>query len=213
MNGRRFSRVLRRVEATGISAFRRAGRWAGRTLPAWGQRIEEISARLADESPSTSAASSTSAPPEASPPTFGMPGAPGVGTLPDLEIPPDQALTEQLEHFVESLRGATGSYAVFVADSQGLPLVSRHGTEDQIAITAALDRALGPIRESLRGAPQGSVSVEVDRDNVLQVIWVNTEIGRYVVGMVLPQSLGGDVVESIRRQLVPLFVKTRGNAA
>lgn len=136
-----------------------------------------------------------------------------IDALPDLEVPRDGSLAERLEVYAESVRGATGAYSAFVADAQGLPLVSRHGSDDQIAITAALDRALAPIRESLRGSPQGSVAVEIDRSNVLQVIWVNTELGRYVVGLVLPQSLGGDFVESIRSQLLPILNESKDDAA
>ncbi len=217
---------IRRAGDRGRAMTRSAGQWAGRTLPALGQRIERWTASVGQ-------------PPEAATPPEPEPElrfdlvedldtepasevaahqplqhAPGpVGVLPDLEVPRQLALSDRLTHFIESVRGATGAYAAFVADSQGLPLVSSHGTDDQIAITAALDRALGPIRTSLRGNPQGSVALEIDRHNVLQIIWVNAGEGRYVVGLVLAQSLGGDFVEAIRNQLVPLFGESKGNAA
>jgi len=229
MSATRWSKLFSEVEERGRHLTRSVGKWAGRTLPRWGAQLDSLSAQVVGDEPVPPSA------PAAAPRAvefevdleldFDLPvdeedevSSPEPqlshsGALPDLEVPSDLPLSKQLEVFAEAVRGATGSYAAFVADAQGLPLASRNGTEDQIAITAALDRALQPIRESLRGTPQGSVAVEIDRNNVLQVIWVNTESGRYVVGLVLPQSLGGDFIESIRAQIAPLFVESRESAA
>ncbi|MBL8942845.1 MAG: hypothetical protein JNK45_06855 [Myxococcales bacterium] len=148
-------------------------------------------------------ASSEEGGPQAEPPA-----APGV--LPPFEIPRTASLEQQMQRFADSVMGATGSYAAFIADMQGLPIVSRNGSEDQIALTAAIDRAMVPIRESLRADAQGSIALEIDRHNVLQAIWVNTPMGRFAIGLVLPQSLGGEFVESIRAQFIPLLTERQG---
>lgn len=142
----------------------------------------------------------------------GDPRVSSYGALPPIEVPEAMPMGDKLMVFAESVRAATGSYAVFIADSQGLPLISRHSMDDHVAISAALDQALGPIRASLRGDPQGSASIELDADNVLQVIWVNTVAGRYALGLIVPQSLGGEVVDALRAQLAPIFLQ-QGNAA
>ena len=222
MDTNRWSSMVGRLEERSRRLTRRAGRWAGRVLPEWGRRLDELSATLVGDHASASEAHEVGdvelgdielGEPELVPEAMPASAYRGMDALPELEIPGEGSLAERLEIFAESVRGATGAYAAFVADAQGLPLVSRHGSDDQIAITAALDRALAPIRESLRGSPQGSVAVEIDRSNVLQVIWVNTEIGRYVVGLVLPQSLGGELVESIRARLLPLLDESKDDAA
>lgn len=231
MASNRWTRWVDGLEDRGRRVARRAGRWAGRALPEWGRRLEALGASLGAD-PGTEPAAPQPVVVSEGEAVLDLEGLmeledldfevddgsvprmhTGTDVLPDLEIPTEGSLDERLEVFAESVRGATGAYAAFVADAQGLPLVSRHGSDDQIAITAALDRALAPIRESLQGSPQGSVAVEIDRSNVLQVIWLNTESGRYVVGLVLPQSLGGDLIESIRARLLPLFSDSKDDAA
>ncbi len=134
-------------------------------------------------------------------------------SLPTFEIQTTLPLQERLVHFAENVRGATGSYAAFVADSQGLPLVSRNTSDEFIALSAEIDRALAPIRATLRSNPHGSASLEIDDSNVLQIIWANTPQGRYGIGLILPESLAGEFVHSIRHQLNALLADTQGTAA
>ena len=133
--------------------------------------------------------------------------------LPKFEIQTSLPLQERLVHFAENVRGATGSYAAFVADSQGLPLVARNTSDEFIALSAEIDRALAPIRATLRSNPHGSASLEIDESNVLQIIWANTPQGRYGIGLILPESLAGEFVHSIRHQLNALLADAQGTAA
>jgi hypothetical protein len=137
----------------------------------------------------------------------------GAGALPDFEIQRSLPLQERLVDFAENVRGATGSYAAFVADSQGLPLVSRNTSDEYIALSAEIDRALAPIRATLHSDPHGSASLEIDDNNVLQLIWANTPQGRYGIGLILPESLAGEFLHSIRAQLNTLLADTQGTAA
>lgn len=125
-------------------------------------------------------------------------------------LPPPPALEggtleDRLATHIQWLIGSTGAYAGFIADHDGLPLSMHNAGEDHIAITSALDAAMAPIRSSLRGDPQGSVAIEIDRENVLQVVWANTPTGRLAVGLILPESLGGELVRAIRQSILDLF--------
>ena len=200
----------RRLMKAGRHAVARAGAWIGRSLPAWAAWVERHTGL--EEDPHAAAPRPSSS--DEDKPPDSTRSSPVRSGLPPLDVASGGALYERLSGFLEALRGATGSYAVFVADNQGLPLASSQATDDQVAITAALDRALQPIRATLSSTSQGSLAVEIERDNVLQVIWVNTDRGRYVLGMVLAQSLSGEFVDDIRSQLSPLFANTsQGTAA
>jgi hypothetical protein len=130
--------------------------------------------------------------------------------MPPLPLDPDAPLSERLETFLAWVVGSTGGFAAFVADADGLPLANKHGTEDHIAITSTLDKALRPIRASVSGDPQGSVAIELDTRNVLQVLWGATPAGRVAVGLVLPESLAGEVIRSVRASLRSVFNEPLG---
>lgn len=106
---------------------------------------------------------------------------------------------EKLEIFTHWLMGSTGAYAAFVADGDGLEVANRHATEDLLAVTALIDRQMAEARRLLQMDCEGSVSVCLDEENVLHVVWVDTERSRFAVGLVLADSLSGSLVHAIRK--------------
>lgn len=109
------------------------------------------------------------------------------------------SLPEKLELFLHWLMGSTGAYAAFVADEDGLPLSNRHTTEDLIAICAVLDKTAREVSHLLEEDPEGSLSFELDADNVLHVTWVVTPAGRFAIGVVIADVLERKLVHSIRK--------------
>ncbi len=188
----------------------------GRVAPGPGAQAEprtrfEVPVRAAPTRPPDGAG----APAPSPAPDFQPLAAPGGrGGAEQLPPPPSAkgTLEDRLDLHVQWLIGSTGAYAGFIADHEGLALSMRNAGQDHIAITAALDGAMAPIRNSLRGDPQGSVAIEIDRDNVLQVVWANTPMGRLAVGLVLADSLGGELVRAIRKSIVELFKTNAGGA-
>ena len=167
----------------------RAGDWAHVTLPAIGQWVYTRT-RMAEAQPPPD--------PAGSPDTVS-------GPLPALIVPREGPLDARLEVFLHVLQAATGAYAAFVADDQGLPLATTAASDDSIAVTAAIDRALSPVRTTLRSNPLGSVALEIEGDNVLQAIWFRAGEERLVLGLVLPEPVGRDVVLQIRTSLSTLI--------
>ncbi|MBI4952411.1 MAG: hypothetical protein HY908_10290 [Myxococcales bacterium] len=110
-------------------------------------------------------------------------------------------LFERLETFVDWLLAATGASAAFVADEDGLPLVSRHVAEEHVAVSAALDGAMFPVRRLLAGEPQLAVVIELDGASLLEVLWVSTPSGRLALGVVMTESLARSAAATIRATL------------
>ncbi|NOY92070.1 MAG: hypothetical protein GXP55_12810 [Deltaproteobacteria bacterium] len=108
----------------------------------------------------------------------------------------------RLELLVSWLMGATGAFAVFVADREGLPLVNRHAPEDYVVATAALARAQEGLREFFPGMEEPSMIVDLGDGNVLETISAATDAGYLVLGMVVASKLDVTLVREARRALV-----------
>ena len=195
-------RLRRRLEGEVRRAMVRVGDWAHVALPALGRWVYERTRPAGDVGkPAPEAARPRQPAPDPEP----EPATGATGPLPALVVPTEGPLDARVDAFLHVLRGATGAFVAFVADDQGLPIGATSSSEDSIAVTAAIDRALAPVRSTLRGDPLGSLALEVERDNVLQAVWFRAGGERYVLGLVLPEALGGDVVEQIRTAITELF--------
>ncbi len=106
---------------------------------------------------------------------------------------------EKLEVFVHWLMGSTGAYAAFVVDDEGLEVANRHATEDLLAVSALIDRALVESRRVLLGTNEGSFALELDERNVLQLVWVDADHIRFGIGLVLADALEGRLIKAIRK--------------
>jgi len=107
----------------------------------------------------------------------------------------------RLEILVSWLMGATGAFAVFVADADGLPLVNRHAPEDYVVATAALARAQEGLGAFFPGMEEPSMIVDLGDGNVLETISAATSAGRLVLGMVVASRLDVNLVREARRAL------------
>lgn len=115
----------------------------------------------------------------------------------------------RLEILVSWLMGATGAFAVFVADAEGLPLVNRHAPEDYVVATAALARAQEGLGAFFPGMEEPSMIVDLGDGNVLETISAATSAGRLVLGMVVASRLDVKLVREARRALT-LAVRVQG---
>ena len=107
----------------------------------------------------------------------------------------------RLEILVSWLMGATGAFAVFVADAEGLPLVNRHAPEDYVVATAALARAQEGLRAFFPNMEEPRMVVDLGDGNVLETISAATSAGHLVLGMVMASRLDPALVREARRAL------------
>ncbi len=118
-------------------------------------------------------------------------------------------LDQRLARVLEWLLGSTGAFAAFVADSEGLTVANRHAPESYVAATGPLGRVQQSISAFVPSPTEGSTTLELDDQNVLQVIWAETNEGRMAVGLILSAPLDRSIVSRIRR-VVHMAVTTKG---
>lgn len=126
-------------------------------------------------------------------------------SLADLDAP----IEARVERLVGWLMGSTGAFAAFVADADGLALANRHVPESYVAVTTALADAQRAVAQLVPSPPAGSTTLELHDDNVLQVVWADTAVGRICAGLVLAEPLERSIVHAIRRMLANA-VRTKG---
>lgn len=108
-------------------------------------------------------------------------------------------LSGRLDQFLAWMVGSTGAYGAFVADAEGLPLVTRNVPETYVAALGPLSRASETIARFMPNPSAGSITVEVDAQHVLEIIWAQAPTGVLGVGLVLAGALDGRTVRRVRR--------------
>jgi len=117
---------------------------------------------------------------------------------------------QRLQKLVSWLVASTGSVSAFVADLEGLPLVNRNTPEPYIVAIGPLARAQAEIARFVPDSPPGTSIVELDHQNMLEVVWADTPIGRLGVGIIVAEPLKSTQVTRIRR-VAALSVVSRGD--
>jgi hypothetical protein len=115
----------------------------------------------------------------------------------------------RLQRLVAWLVAETGASSAFVADLEGLPLLNLNTPEAYVVAIAPLARAQAEIAHFVPDSPPGTSIVELDQQNVLEVVWADTTVGRLGVGLVTADPLKHTLISRIRRA-VALSVVSRG---
>jgi hypothetical protein len=111
-------------------------------------------------------------------------------------------LQRRLEGFVEWLGGAVAARAAFVADADGLVLANRNAPESYVVATASLSHAEDTVLKSyIPRPPEGTTTMDLDETHFLQVIRVDTVVGRLVVGLIVAGPLSRSACAMVRRLL------------
>ncbi len=108
-------------------------------------------------------------------------------------------LSTRLDQFLGWMVGSTGAFGAFVADAEGLPLVSRNVPETYVAALGPLSRANETIARFMPSPSAGSITVEVDAQHVLEIVWAQVPTGVLGVGLVLAAPLDSGTVRRVRR--------------
>jgi hypothetical protein len=107
----------------------------------------------------------------------------------------------RIEGFVDWLGPAVGARCVFVADTDGLVLANLNTPENYVIATASLSHAEQNVRNYLPRPLESSTTMELDETSFLQVIRVDTIMGRLMVGLVVAGPLSRTACAMVRRLL------------
>jgi hypothetical protein len=159
---------------------------------------------IASPSPSSSTSSPTQAAPAASPVVL----VPRPSTLPKLAPVdfqhPGGPLESRLERYVSWVAQMTSCDAVFVADENGLPVVSHAEDPVLIAVTAPCMSVFDQAWRAMGGpahARRGRLVFAIEDDKLLHVAETGTPWGRFGVAVISPTTVPDDIMQCIQRGL------------
>ncbi len=140
--------------------------------------------------------------------TFRVAGRLPTGSLPVApDVPADGPLTDALTSLLDWVEACTGVRNVFVADDEGLPLLSRDVADDLIAFSAALLRTV-----RLASSAGSSATLDLGPRGRLHVLWWNAPPGPVAVGAVSDDAIQPAVIDAMRRTLDALSVAEGASA-
>jgi hypothetical protein len=114
----------------------------------------------------------------------------------DRSAPP---LQQRFEAFVDWLGTGVGSQGSFVADADGLILASRGAPDTYAVATVSLCHAEQSVLDYMPRPPEGTTTLELDDTRFLQVIRVETVVGRLIIGIIVAAPLSRTVCTMVRR--------------
>lgn len=110
-------------------------------------------------------------------------------------------LQQRFEAFVEWLATGVGAQASFVADVDGLVLANRNVPETYVVATASLSHAEQSVLDYMPRPQEGTTALELDETRYLQVIRVDSVVGRLIVGAIVATPLNRTICAMVRRLL------------
>lgn len=107
----------------------------------------------------------------------------------------------RLKAFLAWVIEATGCRRIFVADEEGLVLMEKDADTELIAVASSFMSLLGRIRSCLGSETRGILAIDLDIGRILHLILVNTALGRFTLGLVVPDPLRRPTVDLLQRGL------------
>ncbi len=114
----------------------------------------------------------------------------------DRSAPP---LQQRFEAFVDWLSSGIGAQGSFVADADGLVLASRAAPDTYAVATVSLCHAEQSVLDYIPRPAEGTTTLELDETRFLQVIRVDTVVGRLIVGVIVTAPLSRTICAMVRR--------------
>lgn len=114
----------------------------------------------------------------------------------DRNAPP---LQQRIDAFVDWLGVGVSALGSFVADADGLILASRNVPDTYVVATASLSHAEQSILDYMPRPAEGSTTLELDDTRFLQVIRVESVIGKLLVGVIVTAPLTRTLTSMVRR--------------
>lgn len=126
------------------------------------------------------------------------------GLPPSAFEPPDGALQERLEAFMDWLAAVTGCRRHFIVERDGLPLTGSRDDTDLMTLASSVMKLVDDLEFKLGLPVGGTLSLDL-QGVVLQLVAVDTNAGRYTVGMLVDRPLAPPVRSAIERGLRASF--------
>ncbi len=108
-------------------------------------------------------------------------------------------LQQRFEAFVDWLGTGVGAQGSFVADDDGLVLANRNAPDTYAVATVSLCHAEQSVLDYMPRPTEGTTTLELDDTNFLQVIRVDTVVGRLIVGVIVAAPLNRTICALVRR--------------
>ena len=112
------------------------------------------------------------------------------------------SLQERLKALLVWVMEQTGCRRLFVIDGEGLVLIERAADPTLVAISSACINLLARLHVSLGAPTRASLAIELDQGQTLHLVQAETDLGRYALGLMVPQPLRPEQTDSFRRGLV-----------
>ena len=100
------------------------------------------------------------------------------------------SLDSRFNAFAGWLEECSGAESVFVADADGLGMVQSTAGETYVAAAAAIDSLRKDLSTIIPNVESGRTTLRPTSGSHVELIWCETALGRYTVGLVLAQPLG-----------------------
>lgn len=114
----------------------------------------------------------------------------------DRNAPP---LQQRIDAFVDWLSVGVSALGSFVADADGLILASRNVPDTYAVATASLSHAEQSVLDYMPRPAEGSTTLELDDTRFLQVVRVESIIGKLIVGVIVTAPLTRTLTSMVRR--------------
>jgi hypothetical protein len=125
-------------------------------------------------------------------------------------LEPLTSLDACFESFVGWLKQGTQARAVFVADAEGLSMVRTDAGDGYAVAASEISMVLDKLKALLPDVDQGSTLLRLGtRGDSVELVWCKTRLGRFTVGLVLPQPLEPEQPNVIRAALTMVAADAR----
>jgi len=128
-----------------------------------------------------------------------------LGAEESLVIDDELPTSNKLDSLVSWLTRQREVEQVFIADAEGLALATHEADERYIGITSAMHLFLRVASSVVRRKDRGSLVLELDAGEFLQIMWVSAPMGRVSAGVVAKSTLAGEDVELVYDGLRQIF--------
>lgn len=116
----------------------------------------------------------------------------------DLRLEDTDSLDKRFSHLVQWLETQASAKAVFITDTEGLAMAESNAREGYMAAAGELGAVIKNLLTVLPDVEEGSTTLQLRSGGNVELLWCETRLGRFAVGLVLDRPL-----EPFWSQLIP----------
>lgn len=98
-------------------------------------------------------------------------------------------LDRRFSHLVQWLETQADAKSVFVTDAEGLPMAESTARESYLAVAGELGAVIKKLLNVLPDVEGGSTTLQLRGGGNVTLVWCETRLGRFAVGLVLDRPL------------------------